>query len=518
MHKIYATAVLLLALNAITATVQANAVIDSIGVENSNGKKTIIHQTTAKETYYSIGRKYNVAPKDIMSFNDNKFLQIGVIIKVPTNIPFSSSAQVTKTNTTETVEYVVKPKDNLNAIAEKLGVSVADIKTLNNLTGSNLSIGQILKIPAKSTAVVAAPIPAEKIVAAVVKTVEVPSGTLIDYTVKPREYLNKIAENFGTTADEIKKVNNLSSNSLHIGQILKIPATKNIEDAPSTQQVVEKPSVVERAKESTGKHIVKAGETIFSIAQQYAITAYQIRKANNLEDNVVSAGQTLNIPSNIVIDVPVVKEKVVVEKVVVEKPVVEKKVAEAKPVKEEVATPQTDSFIHTVIKGESIFSIAQKYSLTAYQIRVANNLTDNAIAIGQKLAIPKPPEPKSVNEVSKANQEETADSTTVKDPKLRRDPSVYGLSQIEEKGTAVWISDVDLDSSKMLVLHRTAPIGRVIKITNPMTNRTTFAKVVGKFTENESTKDVIIVMTKAVADSLGALDKRFFCNLIYSAQ
>lgn len=48
-----------------------------------------------------------------------------------------------------------------------------------------------------------------------------------------------------------------------------------------------------------------------------------------------------------------------------------------------------------------------------------------------------------------------------------------------------------------------------------MTNRSTFAKVVGKFTENETTKDVIIVMTKAVADAVGALDKRFFCTLTY---
>ena len=76
--------------------------------------------------------------------------------------------------------------------------------------------------------------------------------------------------------------------------------------------------------------------------------------------------------------------------------------------------------------------------------------------------------------------------------------------------------DADLDATKMLVLHRNAPIGSVIKITNPMSNRSTFAKVVGKFTENESTKDVIIVMTKAVADALGALDKRFFCNITYS--
>ena len=69
----------------------------------------------------------------------------------------------------------------------------------------------------------------------------------------------------------------------------------------------------------------------------------------------------------------------------------------------------------------------------------------------------------------------------------------------------------------MLILHRTAPVGTVIKITNPMTSRSTFGKVVGKFTENETTKDVIIVMTKAVADAIGALDKRFACTLSYGA-
>jgi len=61
MYKIGLTAVVLLALNA--ASAKASAVIDSIGVENNNGKKLIVHQTAAKDTYYSIGRRYNVAPK-----------------------------------------------------------------------------------------------------------------------------------------------------------------------------------------------------------------------------------------------------------------------------------------------------------------------------------------------------------------------------------------------------------------------------------------------------------------------
>ncbi len=93
----------------------------------------------------------------------------------------------------------------------------------------------------------------------------------------------------------------------------------------------------------------------------------------------------------------------------------------------------------------------------------------------------------------------------------------YGLYEKNEKGVATWINDTSLDPNKKLVLHRTAPVGTVIKITNPMTNRTTFAKVVGKFADSEATKDVVIVMTKNVADSLGALDKRFYVTISYGS-
>ena len=91
----------------------------------------------------------------------------------------------------------------------------------------------------------------------------------------------------------------------------------------------------------------------------------------------------------------------------------------------------------------------------------------------------------------------------------------FGIFEKDEHGVGTWIDDENLDPNKKLVLHRTAPIGTVIKITNIMTNRTTFAKVVGRFTDNEQTKDVIIVMTKNVAQALGALDKRFQVNLSY---
>ncbi|RZK18622.1 MAG: LysM peptidoglycan-binding domain-containing protein [Pedobacter sp.] len=508
MHKIYLSAFVLFALN--IANAKANTGRDSIGVENNNGKKLIVHQIVAKDTYYSVGRRYNVSPKDIMSFNENKYLQVGVIIKVPTNIPWGTTNNSTVTSNQPTdggiIEHTVKAKENLNMLAEKYGTTINEIKRLNNLSGNNLSIGQILKIATKNSANVPAttPTPApivKPLSPAPVQESTVTDETMIEHTVAAKEFLGKIAEKYGTTVDEVKKANNLTNNNLRIGQKLKIPATKNIDENKVVSVSEEKPVEDNKPVNATGTHTVLRNETIFTVAKQYGVTAYQLRKLNNLPDNAITIGQVLKVPGGIVTDVQVPKEK------------------QVEPAKEVPLTNSKDeSFIHTVATGENIFSIAKKYNLTAFQIRTANKLSDNSIKVDQKLIIPKPPQPKSVNDASKEDQESEPDSTMVKDPKLRRDPSVYGLSQIDEKGAAVWIADADLDGSKMLVLHRTAPVGRVIKITNPMTNKTTFAKVVGKFTENESTKDVIIVMTKAVADSLGALDKRFFCNLTYSAQ
>ena len=104
----------------------------------------------------------------------------------------------------------------------------------------------------------------------------------------------------------------------------------------------------------------------------------------------------------------------------------------------------------------------------------------------------------------------TDSQSTLEIPKNR-----YGITEMNDKGIAVWIEDNNLDASKSFALHRTAPVGTIIKITNPMTNRSVFAKVVGSYSENATTKDVIIVLTKATADAIGALDKRFLVNITF---
>lgn len=395
MYKYYIVSLFAVLLNFSNTTANANT-RDSIGVENHNGKKLILHQVVAKDTYYSIGRRYAVAPKDIMLFNDSKLLQIGVIIKVPTSIPF---------------------------VAEKKATASAPAQTSSTETPSTDEI-------------------------------------LIEHAVQKKENLNMLAQKYGTTVNEIKRVNNLRTINLQIGQILKIPAKYSQEQPAATE------TTAANTENTTPIKPVKV-DPIYKKPEQ--------------------------------IPVPAKTEPVNTTK---------------------TPPPSSEEFIeHTVASNETIYSIATRYKLTMDQLKAKNNLSDNSLTVGQKLLIKGQYPPKPVHQTPVPVATNDADTlNSIKNPLLKLPASRYGLNQMDEKGTGVWISDPDLDPSKMLVLHRTAPIGTVMKITNPMSNRSTFAKVVGKFTENESTKDVIIVMTKAVADALGALDKRFFCNLTYGGQ
>ncbi|MCJ0743055.1 LysM peptidoglycan-binding domain-containing protein [Pedobacter montanisoli] len=500
-----------------TFIVRASNPIDSIGVENINGKKVIIHKVDPKESYYSISRKYNVNVKDVISYNENKNLQIGTIVKVPTELAFNAVTKNTGKSAENAgfFEHTVIAKDNLNMLAEKYGTTINEIKQLNNLTSSNLQIGQVLKIPFVKTNNVAANVPVENnTVTPTVK--EAQQGSVIEHTVKAKETLNLLSGLYGTTVEDIKRLNNLSSSNLQIGQVLKIQNNKdesvanNPAPAEKVKNTIEKAAntIESKTDEPSFNYTVKDNETIYNIAARYNLTTYQLIQFNKLTSYNLKPGQTLKIPGN--------KEAVAEVEKTQPAPVQKKVETENTAVTKPISTNEK-SFEHTVKAGETIYAIASKYGLTTYQLKQANNLTDNELKVGQKLIIKGD---KIVNATNSNEENDETDSSpsTMITPALKRSAATYGLNQVEEKGTGIWIADPDLDPAKMLILHKTAPVGTIIKITNPMTNRSTFAKVVGKFTENETTKDVIIVMTKAVADAVGALDKRFFCHLTYGPQ
>lgn len=95
--------------------------------------------------------------------------------------------------------YTVVKGDSLYGIANKFNTTVDSIKKANNLTSNLLSIGQVLEIPTTS------------------------STSTVTYTVKKGDTLYSIARTYNTTVDSIKKLNNLASTSLSIGQTLILP-------------------------------------------------------------------------------------------------------------------------------------------------------------------------------------------------------------------------------------------------------------------------------------------------------
>jgi peptidoglycan endopeptidase LytF len=398
MQKYYIVLLLAVLINFSQTASAGSLPLDSIGVENLNGKKLIIHKVAQHDTYYSISRRYNIPPKVIMTYNDNKYLQIGVIIKVPTALAFTA-----------------------------------------NVTGIGAAV--IAEGPE--------------------------NATFIEHVVQKKENLNFLAGKYGTTVNEIKRINNLNSINLSIGQVLKMPNQEaQIENTPAIVPVTTPTTSVQ-----TPPVVAKPVQAIIPSVQQAQPPVRQPQPVKQQPRPVTS------------------------------------------PAAKTTDTTYEDLIVHTVASNETIYSIATSYNMTMDQVKAKNNLTANTLRIGQKLLIKG-----QYGQRSKPQIGGTDTLTSITDPSLRGAASRYGLNQIDERGTAISIQDADLDPNKMLVLHRTAPIGTVMKITNPMSNRSTFAKVVGKFTENESTKDVVVVMTHAVAEALGALDKRFYCNITYSGQ
>ena len=221
--------------------------------------------------------------------------------------------------------YTVKRGDTLYGISKQFGVAAIDLYNLNNLTSTNIQVGQILKIPNVSGTN--------------------PSG-LFTYTVKKGDTLYNIAKRYETNVDEIIKLNHLKSTALNIGQTLSIPET-----GQTTESL---PTFI--------NYIVKKGDTLYSIAKNYNITVNEIIKDNNLSTPNLSIGQNLKIKTN--------KEDVAIEECFGQEYI-----------------PVSNDKTYTVVKGDSLWKIAQKFNTSVDAIKRKNNLTSNTLSIGQILKI-----------------------------------------------------------------------------------------------------------------------------------
>lgn len=152
-------------------------------------------------------------------------------------------------------EYVVRAGDTLWLLAQRYNTTVDAIKSLNGLTGNDLRIGQVLKIPTKGT----------------------PDGSYFEYVVRSGDTLWLLAQRYNTTVDAIQNLNGLSGSALSVGQILRIPSS-GAAPAPNFE------------------YTVRPGDTLWDLAQRYGTTVSAIKSLNNLSSDILNIGQVLLIP------------------------------------------------------------------------------------------------------------------------------------------------------------------------------------------------------------------------------
>ena len=249
--------------------------------------------------------------------------------------------------------YTVKSGDSLWSIANKYNTTVNELKSLNNLSSNILQVGQILVLPSSTN--------------------DDNSGNT--YTVKLGDSLWSIANKYNTTVNELKSLNNLSSDVLQIGQVLSVPS--NSVSVGNT-------------------YTVKSGDSLWSIANKYNTTVSNLKSLNNLSSDVLQIGQVLNVPSNSVSmgNTYTVKSGDSLWNIANRYGI---SVAELKSLNNlsgdvlqigQVLNVPSSNNVYIVKSGDSLWSIANRYGTSVSELKSLNNLSSNSLTIGQELILP----------------------------------------------------------------------------------------------------------------------------------
>jgi LysM repeat protein len=352
--------------------------------------------------------------------------------------------------------------------------------------------------------------------------------TFILHEVTAQETLFGISRRYQVSVGEIQSANEVLKAGLKIGQTIRIP-------------------YLEKSKLPTGTsvHKVSQGETLFSISKKYGVSVDSLKQWNSLQGNDLSAGQSLIVKEASLASIAPVEKTtptaaVATTVATVPTPVkttpqvaeskpkseprqVEKKVEEPKakptaaasanaPVVTTAPITPGEWISHTVKQGETLFSLSTAYGSSVEDLIKWNGLTSNNLRSGQVIKVGRATEGPST--VPVVGTPKVAVSTAEMTVEPTPENTSGGFKNITETGQAELIEGTG-GHKKYLVLHRTAPVGSIMRVKNEENDLTIFARVVGTLPDTGDNSKLVIKLSQAAFDQLKAVNQRFPVEVLY---
>jgi len=308
-------------------------------------------------------------------------------------------------------------------------------------------------------------------------------------------------------------------------------------------------AVVRTAQNQYTIHKVSQGESLSTIAKKYGVSLADLKAANPGVGDKLALKQVLKVPNKAMAkgvkpQTAGSAKPVAPKPVQVDKPAIDRNTRTSQTDKPAPASGQT----HTVQKGESLYSIAKKYQVSIADLKAWNHLNNDALKAGQTIVImPGVDAPKGKQQTASTEEAPTQKATetpkeqpsrtmtqrpalenskpinhntteteevaapgmpepaTARPSTRREDISSSSFKMMREETWATVGQESELNPDRKYALHRTAPIGTIVKLKNKENNKMVFVKVVGRLTGDDG--EVKMHISRSAADQLGGGDR-----------
>ncbi len=320
------------------------------------GHVSVEYSVKKDDSLLGIADRFNSRVSDIRNWNNIPYtttIRVGQKLKI--YVPKENQEYFTSIDKTSKIEekaiiesqityHKIRRGESLGLIASRYGVKISEIKEWNHLRSNRIIAGKKLKLYTGGKT--------PTIIISTNKVYKNSKASLNRYRVRKGDAISKIAEMYGVKTRDIRRWNGLKSNKIIAGQTLKIFSNYRFTDENETKSSTTNSNV--------NYYKIKSGDTIGGIAELYNVRASDIRNWNDLYGNKIIAGKTLKIYSDSYTG------------------------------KKDNTTTKTSSGSYTnytIKKGDNLGAIAERYGVSASDIRKWNGISGNKIIAGNKLKI-----------------------------------------------------------------------------------------------------------------------------------